>query len=71
MLYQQQAGRIRLVITDVVMPGGAVRAGKHLNSLSGEIKVIYMSGYRTTPLFITEYWRKKSRSFKSHSPRIR
>ena len=44
--WQQHVGAIRLLITDVVMPGMSGRElAKKLVTLDGETKVLYMSGY--------------------------
>ncbi|HZS49162.1 MAG TPA: ATP-binding protein [Blastocatellia bacterium] len=45
-LYREHQGKIRLVITDVIMPGLSGRElYQQLMTIDGNIKVLYMSGY--------------------------
>jgi PAS domain S-box-containing protein len=51
----QNAGRIDLVLTDMVMPGGmtGIDVGKKAGELVPDVRVLYMSGYPTNALTVS------------------
>ena len=51
-LFEHHAGEVRLLLTDIVMPGmRGTEAAQKLVSMAPNLKVLYMSGYTDNAMF--------------------